>query len=300
MKALWLAAAPLLFASTARAQPSGAEADTLFTEATALSEQGNYAEACPKYERSNALDPAIGTEFNLADCLEHVGKRASAYTHFAHVAETAHLVGKTEREAAARARADALRAQLAWVLVLLDDEDLGATLTLDGAPLRYEPKRHLPLDAGPHRFEGTSRARTRPWQYRLDAKAGVEATVHAFEGTPRPIAPQAPVAAPPTTQRNLALVAGAVGVAGLAVGTVAGILSITQRGNASDLCPDPAGLGCATDEGVDAWSRTRTAGTVSTVGFVAGGVLVASAAVLWITAPKRSARTAFVPGVWRF
>lgn len=297
-------AAPMLVAalsSHAFAQTSSSEADALFTEAAALSQQGDYAQACAKYERSNTLDPAIGTEFNLADCVEHLGQRARAYRHFEHVAETAHLVGKTERETAARARADALRRQLAWVSVLVDEEDVGAVFTLDGAVLRVEPKRPLPLDPGPHRFEGTSRARARKWEYRFDAKPGAEANVRAFEGTPRAAAPVAPAAPPPSRlPRSLALVAGSLGVAALAVGGVAGILTLTLRSNASDLCPDPNGFGCSTDAGIDAWTKTRTAGDVSTVGFVAGGILVAGAVVLWIGAPKRSTRTAFVPGRWQF
>ena len=59
----------------ARADDANASsADRLFNEANGLVQTGHYAEACPKFEQSQKLDPAIGTQFNLADCFEHVGR----------------------------------------------------------------------------------------------------------------------------------------------------------------------------------------------------------------------------------
>src|SRR4029077_16363436 len=84
---------------------TSSRADKLFEEAKTLVEKGRYDEACPKLEESQSLDPAVGTQFNLADCYEPVGKTASANALFSEVARIAKLAGKFEREKSARDRA---------------------------------------------------------------------------------------------------------------------------------------------------------------------------------------------------
>jgi hypothetical protein len=77
---------------------------------------------------------------------------------------------------------------------------------------------------------------------------------------------------------------------------VFGILAFTNHDKASSACPNYA---CTSQSGVDAWHTAVTAGTIADVGFVVGGVGLASAAILWLTAPKgatRSARVEVVPG----
>jgi|HubBroStandDraft_1064217.scaffolds.fasta_scaffold26707_2 hypothetical protein len=83
-------------------------------------------------------------------------------------------------------------------------------------------------------------------------------------------------------QRMLGLVAGGVGVAGLAAGTVFGLLTISE-GNKQQMdcasavsCANPSRA--ASDHSTGATDRT-----ISTVGFVAGGVLLAGGVVLFLT-----------------
>jgi hypothetical protein len=111
-------------------------------------------------------------------------------------------------------------------------------------------------------------------------------------GAPTP-ASQAPFSAPPPedtkdglgTQKVVALIAGGLGVAGLAAGSAFGLAAISKKSQAQASCPDL----CSTQSAVDAWSDAKAEGNVSTALFVVGGVALAGAVVLWVTAPTPSA-----------
>lgn len=97
------------------------------------------------------------------------------------------------------------------------------------------------------------------------------------------------------TQKTLALVAGGVGVVGVALGTVFGLQSVSKHSDAEKKCP-----GACTDQaGVDLWNDARSAGNLSTIAFAVGGVGLATGAILWFTAKpsKSSAMHAYIgPG----
>jgi hypothetical protein len=77
--------------------PHATAAETLFIEARQLFAQGDFAKACPKFEESNRLDPAIGTLLNLAACEEKAGQRPQACAHYAEVARLTQQSGQQER-----------------------------------------------------------------------------------------------------------------------------------------------------------------------------------------------------------
>src|SRR5579871_5749195 len=107
--------ASLLVAGLASAQPSAgnqAAAQTLYDEGRKLMKEQKYAEACPKLEESERIDPSPGTEFHLADCYAHTGRTASAWARFTSLADSLKVSGQREREAVARARATALEPRL--------------------------------------------------------------------------------------------------------------------------------------------------------------------------------------------
>jgi hypothetical protein len=84
-------------------------------------------------------------------------------------------------------------------------------------------------------------------------------------------------------QRVVGVVAGSVGVAGLAVGGIFGVLASSSWKTAQRECPDHTG--CST-QAMDDRSHAVTDATVATVGFIAGGVLLAGGLTLYLTAPK--------------
>ena len=99
------------------------------------------------------------------------------------------------------------------------------------------------------------------------------------------------VGAAPSTQRTFAIVVGSVGVVGVLVGAVAGVVALSNRSTGERECPkDLYSFRCPTEAGTSAWNTASTAGNVSTVSFIAGGVFLAGAAVLWLTAPSSRTR----------
>ena len=87
------------------------------------------------------------------------------------------------------------------------------------------------------------------------------------------------------TQKVLALVAGGIGVVGLGIGTAFGVVALSKKSDAQNVCPNQ----CSTPDGVDKWNSATSTGNVSTVALIVGGVGIAGAAVLWFTAPRTTA-----------
>ena len=75
------------------------------------------------------------------------------------------------------------------------------------------------------------------------------------------------------------------------MGAVSGVVALSNRSTGERESPKELySFRCPTQEGTSAWNTASTAGNVSTVGFIAGGVLLAGAAVLWFTAPSSRSR----------
>jgi serine/threonine-protein kinase len=94
-------------------------------------------------------------------------------------------------------------------------------------------------------------------------------------------------------QKIAAIVAAGVGVVGVGIGTVFGLQAMSKRSDASNACPGQ----CADQNGIDLWKSAKTAGNVSTVAFIVGGVGLAAGATLWFTAkPSASTQVGIGPG----
>lgn len=102
------------------------------------------------------------------------------------------------------------------------------------------------------------------------------------------------------TQKKIALVTGGLGIVGVGLGTVFGLIAMGKKSDAQNECPNQ----CTTPDGVSKWNDAATAGNVSTVAFIVGGVALAGAAVLWFTAPRGKTQVGLGPqgvqvkGVW--
>src|SRR5688572_11377058 len=81
--ALWtIVAAP----APARAD-NRAVAESEFLRGRQLMSEKKVAEACDAFARSQHLDPQFGTQFNLAQCWEQLGKVASAWAAYRELAQ---------------------------------------------------------------------------------------------------------------------------------------------------------------------------------------------------------------------
>jgi hypothetical protein len=85
--------------------------------------------------------------------------------------------------------------------------------------------------------------------------------------------------------RVLAIIVGGLGVAGVGVGCTFGLMAKPTYDKSAPYCDGDV----CTSEGHYYRERGRTQGNISTAAFVVGGAGLVTAAVLWITAPKRPA-----------
>jgi hypothetical protein len=144
MRALALAAALAALGGSTRVARADAADDKkkaarLFKEGRALITAGKIDEACPKFVESYALDPAIGTKLNIADCYEQQDKLVLAYRVFDEAAVDAAKTSTEGRESFAAKRRDALAAKLVVVeLAVTDPTTSGMVITLGGEPVPAE------------------------------------------------------------------------------------------------------------------------------------------------------------------
>ena len=302
--ALALCAGPALAQKTAA---NARAAQLLFDEAKRAADAGDYATACPKFVRSHQLDPAGGTILHAADCHEHEGKLATAWAEYNEALSFAVKAKRADRETIARARIEALAPKLAMLHLQLPPAArtrAGYTVWLDGTRLgdaKTVADVPVPVDAGTHVLE--ARAPSYLTATRNVAIAdGQEQTVTFLPLRPDPSAPKdlpPPVLGAPArgrTQRIAGLALTGVGAAGLVVGGIFGIRALTIGDQQSRCTLGALHTGCP-QSAVDGQNRARTSGTISTVGFVAGGVLAAGGLALYFSAPKAGPRRGAVRGM---
>ena len=161
-------------AASARAEGSTdkVSAEALFDEGRKLMAAGKFADACPKFEASQELDPGVGTMLNLADCYEKTGRTASAWAEFRETVSAAHNAGSRDREDIARGRGERPRTEA----VLSDDRALegaggsssrgtgrGSSAAL-GAAIPVDPGRHVIVASAPGKRDGRPRRMSAPKQ----------------------------------------------------------------------------------------------------------------------------------------
>ncbi len=291
-----------------------AAAEALFQQGRALTKEGRIGEACAKFADSQRLDPALGTELNLARCYEANGQTASAWALYKDVAVVAERAGQRDRSRLARRHAVDLEKHLSRMTIELTPPAGGTesdlSLQRDGKVVdRAEWNVPIPLDPGEHTIAATAPGR-QSWSTKVTLAAGDSVTVSvpplAIASAPSPTteapaspgtngvpnAPQPPDS-PPTkshepadsgrTLRTVAVVVGGTGLVGLAVGSVFGIVAK----NTYDGAHCPTVVTCSSD-GLDATAAAHSDATAATVLFAVGGAALAGGVVLYLLSSSKS------------
>jgi len=151
------AATALVLAGVFGAQPRAARADddaataqALFDEATALKAKEEWAAACPKFESSYKLDPALGTLLNLANCFEKLGKTASAWARWEEAYQWA-TKNNDDRAEYAKTQRDALVPKLPKLKIIVTHPVAALSIVRDTASVSEAMYgAALPIDPGEH------------------------------------------------------------------------------------------------------------------------------------------------------
>ncbi len=232
-------------------------AEALFDASVKLMQAGNYAEACPKLAESHRLDPASGTVYNLAICLEKEGKNASAAIAFEETLSRSIKDGNKERESLARERLARLKEQVARVVVRIGPKVAAldaVDVRFDGASVRRQAWGiEVPMDPGVHVLTVVAPGK-REAKREVDVNAPgkvFELAIDALEDEPAsrlplfPTAKEAPREVADTNRRVVGF--GLLGLGGLLVvgGGVSGALAFSRHAETERICA--SAVGCNAD-----------------------------------------------------
>lgn len=269
-----------------------------------------FALASEKLEKAYGVLHAPSLGLWSARALVKIGKLVEAADRYVEV--TRLPLGDGDAQVQKKAQADA-QAELATtqssipsVLIRLEGGEASSTvLTIDGARVSSQlAGEATPLDPGAHKIEGKSGEAhatsdvtlapgeqkevvlhfpvTKPAAANGAASAPTASAVGAVQASPSPDR----AAANGGPRRTLGWAALGGGAFGLVVGGITGGLALSKR---SQLDENP---GCKDDHscpkslGADV-SSLNTMRTISSVGFIAGGVLTATGIVLVLTSPSK-------------
>jgi hypothetical protein len=278
---------------SARAQAHDpAAAEMLFRDGRAAAQKGDWETACPKFRESQRLDPAAGTLLNLADCEEHRGKVATSWELFRQLIDV--LPSGDERLALAKQRAGALEKRLPRLIVrLAPDAPTGTRVRRNDVELSDASfGSPLPVDPGVYAVVVTAPGRQRT-EAKITVAEGATASLDVSAGPPAPDVALIPVVEPHPSQRGSSHTAGWViggfGVAGLVMGTVAGIATLSHKSTVDDNC-NPDTKKC-NSTGYDAAQSGKTLGLLTTIGLAAGAAGVGIGAYLLLSGSSEPTST---------
>jgi len=276
--------------------PSADAAQGLFDEAKALLGAGRASEACPKFEESQRLDPALGTSLNLADCYEKEGRLGVAWLTFRDAAAQARSGGHLDAAEVAEERGRDLAARLPKLVIDVRGAERtpGLSLQRNGSAVRREDfGQPVPAEPGTHHVLASAPGRESWVGSVVIGEAPNTTYIEVPElaslvrtHTPVPVEQSRPKRW--DARRTAALAVGGVGLAGVVVGSVYGFTSIARGNDADEFCDGPR---CRNPKGVRLRSDAQDAGTIATVAFAVGVLGAAGGTFLWLSAPASDAGT---------
>ncbi|CAN5728109.1 hypothetical protein BH11MYX1_BH11MYX1_56920 [soil metagenome] len=236
------------------------DAKAMFDRGRELVKAGNSNEACPLFEQSLKLAPALGTKLNLAICWAATGKLATAQRLFEELVAETTGANQAQRLALAREGLEGLAGRVPHVKIDRSALAAGTVVALDG-----------------HRVDGEQPIVVDPGRHTITAPHARDVEVEAVEGKVVEVHldPITLTARP----RQVWIVGGAAAGA-LVVTALAGLAVLGERSSAAHHCGATIdGLTCD-QGGLELLDRAHTMQHVSTGFFVAGAALGAMTAIL--------------------
>jgi hypothetical protein len=279
------------FTGPALAQDDAADiaaARKLGGEGVTLADAGNCQDALDKLARSEKMHHAVSVLERLGECQIRVGKLVEGAETLRRVLREQLPLDAPHAFVAAQERAQGALAEakpkIARVRVsVAAPADATIWVTIDGV---NEPTANLNadrfVDPGDHVIEaGAPGFRKTETRVHVGEGAGESVTLTLqpdpdAPGTGRADSP-ASTAPPSQADHTLAFIVGGVGLVGLGFGTAFGLGAVNAKSNLDGACANktcPPGQQGNIDTG-------ERLGTISTVGFVVGGIGLAAGAVLY-------------------
>jgi hypothetical protein len=293
----------LSFASPLAAQPTAsgkAAAEALFQEGAELFTQGDVARACERFGASQDLDPGLGTMLRLADCLDRLGKTASAWALFREAAAIAGERGDSDREAISNQRASDLDQRLTRLSLTTAESTAppGFSVELNGVVIPVTSLGiPLPVDPGPLTIEARADGR-RPFSGSIEIPAGPGSSSFEIPALEREhVKPQPPERSPAldraaapeqsSSLRTVGFVSAGVGLLGLAAGGVLAYRAVQLRDDSLGSCQKNDPNSCS-KSGYEKRQDSLAAADAATLSFGIGGALLLGGVVLVLFAPSSS------------
>lgn len=303
-------AIPVREASADDTAANRAAARELGVQGVLLAEKGKCADAIEKLERAEKLYHAPTTLERLGECKVDVGRIVDGTEDLQRVVKEELPTGAPAAFTAAKTRAQGVLKKalprIAHLRLHLDaPADAKPTVLMDGNPYPdAELDGDRPVDPGTHSLAATA-----------DGMLKAESSVTLGDGdsktatlklvpdpnAPKPTPSPTPVAssnpppeddhhglreddhpkpAPSSPSHVPAYIALGVGAVGVGVGAVTGYLALSKKSDLDKACTP--GKVCPSTSQSDLDSA-KTMGTISTIGFIAGGVGLAAGVVLFLT-----------------
>jgi hypothetical protein len=276
-------------------------------------EGGRFQEASDKLEKAYAIARVPTLALWSARALAKLGRLLEAAARLEEAANIELAEGEQELQRRAKVEAreelETLQSRIPQLVVEVEGAPPDqVNVTLDGEPeLQVVVGQKLQIDPGRHRVQATYGEATLQQEIQL-AEGDARTLVLPFSGSAGAAAGAAEGGAESSSLMDqhsgssasplkaLGWVSLGLGGVGLVVGGVAGVISLGKKSDIED-SPRCNGNRCAPSERdlVDSYDSARS---VSTIGFIAGGVLTAAGITLLITQSASGADTqAFIgPG----
>ncbi len=290
-------------ATTAFADPSLSDRETarsLMDDGDAKRDKNDFKAALKSYEAADAIMHVPTTGLEVARSQAQLGMLLEARETLARVNRLPPKPGEPAPFTAARRSAEALTAEIGAripsVTVLVTNAELGQTsvVVFDGEVVP-PAAASAPRKVNPGRHSVVARAGAIEKKQDFDVAEREAKTVTIDLKQPKLVAAAGdePAATSGASPLPKILIYGGfgLGAVGIAVGSVTGIMSISQVSDIKKGCPNDVCLQSSASD-IDS---AKALGTISTIAFVAGGVGIGAGVIGLVLQSKQSSNTESPP-----